>query len=229
MAQTMKALVFHGAYDVRLEDRPSSTPHPQTCQELTLLLSTVPKIKEPSDVIIKTTSAALCGSELHAYRGHVPAPPGYITGHEGAGLVKEVGSAVKKFKVGDYIVTPFTSACMECFYCKAGCSGRCEKCQLLGSPILDGTQAEYFRVPLADSTLFKAPAELGEELVLMSDIYPTGSVYLSGFEDVLHLRNCQIQWSQERFHRLSERDVARNDGRGHRVRASRFVCYRFCP
>lgn len=113
-------------------------------------------------------------SELHAYRGHVKSPPGYITGHEGAGFVKEIGSGVKNFKVGDYIVTPFTSACMECFYCKAGCSGRCEKCQLLGSPGLGGTQAEYFRMPLADSTLFKAPEELGEELVLMSDIYPTG-------------------------------------------------------
>jgi len=96
-------------------------------------------------------------------------------GHEFTGEVVELGSEVKTVKVGDHIVTPFTVNCGECFYCKKGFSSRCEKCQLFGSVILDGGQAEYCRIPLADTTVVKAPPNIQEsKLVLMADIFPTG-------------------------------------------------------
>ena len=96
-------------------------------------------------------------------------------GHEFTGEVTEVGSSVKNFKKGDVIVTPFTVNCGECFYCKRGWSSRCEKSQLFGTAVLDGGQAEYARIPLADSTAVKAPRNIEENaLVLMADIFPTG-------------------------------------------------------
>lgn len=97
-------------------------------------------------------------------------------GHEFTGHVHEVGSAVKKLKVGDHVVSPFTTSCGECFYCTRGFSSRCEKVLLFGSVPLDGAQAEYVRVPLADSTAVKAPEGISDDaLVLMADIFPTGT------------------------------------------------------
>jgi threonine dehydrogenase-like Zn-dependent dehydrogenase len=96
-------------------------------------------------------------------------------GHEFTGHVYEVGSSVKQLKVGDHVVTPFTTSCGECFYCKRGFSSRCIMSQLFGCPTLDGAQAEYVRVPLADTTAVKAPEGIKDEaLVLMGDIFPTG-------------------------------------------------------
>ena len=96
-------------------------------------------------------------------------------GHEFTGEVVETGSEIKTLKKGDKIVTPYTVNCGECFYCKRGFSSRCEKCQLFGTVILDGGQAEYCRIPLADSTVVKAPENIDEKkLVLMADIFPTG-------------------------------------------------------
>ncbi|KAK6367176.1 hypothetical protein LTR64_008036 [Lithohypha guttulata] len=96
-------------------------------------------------------------------------------GHEFTGEVVEMGDDVKKFQKGDTIVTPFTISCGECFYCKKGFSSRCEKCLLYGTAALDGGQAEYARIPLADSTVVKAPPKIDEKkLVLMADIFPTG-------------------------------------------------------
>lgn len=96
-------------------------------------------------------------------------------GHEFTGHVHEIGSSVKNLKVGDHIVSPFTTSCGECFYCTHGHSSRCVKCQLFGSAGLDGAQAQYVRVPLADTTAVKAPSGIkGEALVLMADIFPTG-------------------------------------------------------
>jgi threonine dehydrogenase-like Zn-dependent dehydrogenase len=96
-------------------------------------------------------------------------------GHEFTGYVHEVGASVKNHKVGDHVVTPFTTSCGECFYCSHGYSSRCTKSQLFGSVGLDGAQAEYVRVPLADSTAVKAPSGIKDEvLVLMADIFPTG-------------------------------------------------------
>ncbi|KAH9873218.1 hypothetical protein J1614_005616 [Plenodomus biglobosus] len=154
---TMKAVVFKGPGKVVIEDRP------------------IPKIKEPTDIIVKVDKTALCGSELHVFRGHQPSPTDFIMGHEFTGHVHEVGSSIKNFKIGDLIVSPFTLSCGECFYCKHGYSSRCTKCLLFGSTAMDGGQAEYVRVPLADSTAVLAPPGIkSEALVLMADIFPTG-------------------------------------------------------
>ena len=153
----MRAVVFKGTEQVAIEDRP------------------VPKIKDPTDIIIKVHYTALCGSELHVYRGHQPSGTGFIMGHEFTGTVTETGSDIKNVKKGDKIVTPFTTNCGDCFYCKKGYSSRCAKSLLFGSAVLDGGQAEYARIPFADSTVVKAPSNIDEKkLVLMADIFPTG-------------------------------------------------------
>ncbi|PNS16016.1 hypothetical protein CAC42_4417 [Sphaceloma murrayae] len=157
MAETMKAVIFDSPYKVSLQDRP------------------VPTIQEPTDIIVKVAYTALCGSELHVFRGHQPSGTGFIMGHEFTGHVHELGSAVKSFQKGDLVVSPFTISCGECFYCKRGTSSRCAKSKLFGCPLLDGGQAQYVRVPLAESSAMKAPEGVREEaLVLMADIFPTG-------------------------------------------------------
>ncbi|PGH33175.1 hypothetical protein GX50_04017 [[Emmonsia] crescens] len=155
--ETMRAVVFKGPYKIAVEERP------------------VPKIQSPTDIIVKVKYTALCGSELHVFRGHQPSGTDFIMGHEFTGEIVEVGSSVKMVKVGDKIVSPFTSSCSECFYCKNGFSSRCESSQLLGSAVLDGAQAEYVRIPYADGTVMKAPEGIQDyALVLMADIFPTG-------------------------------------------------------
>lgn len=153
----MQAVIFKGKLSVAIEQRP------------------IPKIKDPKDIIVKVRYTALCGSELHVFRGHLASGTDFIMGHEFTGAVVELGEDVKSVKKGDTIVTPFTVNCGECFYCKKGFSSRCEKCQLFGTAVLDGGQAEYARIPLADSTVVKAPGNIQEnKLVLMADIFPTG-------------------------------------------------------
>ncbi|KAF4288160.1 hypothetical protein CNMCM8689_006441 [Aspergillus fumigatus] len=153
----MQAVVFNGPLEVTLETRP------------------IPQIQDPTDAIIKVRYTALCGSELHVFRGHQPSSTGFIMGHEFTGEVVETGPAVRNFRKGDRVVSPFTISCGECFYCARGCSSRCAKGKLFGSAVLDGGQAEYVRVPLADGTLVAAPAAVDEKkLVLMADIFPTG-------------------------------------------------------
>ncbi|KAI1171704.1 GroES-like protein [Nemania sp. FL0916] len=158
MAQeTMRAVVLKGVRHVAVEERP------------------VPKIQDPGDIIVKVKYTALCGSELHVFRGHQPSPTNFIMGHEFTGTVYALGSRVQSLKIRDLIVCPFTASCGTCFYCVRGFSSRCEKCLLFGSPVLDGGQAEFVRVPLADSTVVKAPPEIEElKLCLMADILPTG-------------------------------------------------------
>ncbi|KAI1465024.1 GroES-like protein [Daldinia caldariorum] len=154
---TMNAVVFDGPYKVSLQQRP------------------VPKIQDDGDIIVKVDATALCGSELHAFRGHEPSGTGFIMGHEFAGTVVAAGKDVKSVKVGDKVVSPFTVSCMNCFYCKNGYSSRCDHVLLFGSEKLDGAQADFVRVPLADGTVVKAPSEIDDNaLVLMADIFPTG-------------------------------------------------------
>lgn len=153
---------------VAVEDRPS------------------PKIQQSTDVIIKVTSTALCGSDLHFYRSHLKCPPGFICGHEFVGEIIEKGTDVKKFNLGDKVVVPFTTACGECFYCIRGQSSQCAKGELFGiglpTKAIDGGQAEYVRCPFADSTVVNAPDGIPEEmLVLMADIFPTGYFAASRF------------------------------------------------
>lgn len=96
-------------------------------------------------------------------------------GHEFTGVIEETGSAIKHFKRGDKVVAPFTVSCGECFYCNNGFSSRCSQCKLFGSAQLEGAQAEFVRVPFADATIFKAPDDIADSvLVLMADIFPTG-------------------------------------------------------
>ncbi|KAJ6262385.1 hypothetical protein Dda_3193 [Drechslerella dactyloides] len=152
MSKTMKAIVFKGPKKIAVEERP------------------IPTIQEPDDIICRVTHAGLCGSELHVYRGVEKKE-----GHEFVGTVVETGPAVKNIKVGDKIVAPFTISCGNCFYCNHGLSSRCEKCKLFGSPALEGSQAEYVRVPLANGTVSAVTEDVPEEMyILMADIFPTG-------------------------------------------------------
>lgn len=153
----MKAVVFDGPHKVSIQDRP------------------VPKLQHGGDIIVKVQAAALCGSELHTFRGHAKSETGFIMGHEFTGVVVEAGSDVKTVKEGDKIVSPFTTTCGKCFYCENDYSSRCVESLLFGCPKLDGAQAEYVRVPNADGTVVKAPPEIDDQsLVLMADIFPTG-------------------------------------------------------
>ncbi|KAJ4316812.1 hypothetical protein N0V84_007680 [Fusarium piperis] len=157
LPETMKAVVFDGLYKISVQDRP------------------VPKIRNDRDIIIKVHAAGLCGSELHIYRGHQPSDTGFIMGHEFTGTVVQVGSAVKTIKIGDKVVAPFTASCGNCFYCNSGYSARCVESQLFGCETLDGGQAEYVRIPMADGTAVKAPDTISDQaLLLMADIFPTG-------------------------------------------------------
>ncbi|PYH91149.1 zinc-containing alcohol dehydrogenase [Aspergillus ellipticus CBS 707.79] len=153
----MQAVVFKGPLQVAVEERP------------------VPEIQAPTDAIVKVRYTALCGSELHVYRGHQPSPTNFTMGHEFTGTIHAIGPSITHFQPGDIIVSPFTITCGSCFYCQRAHSSRCTQCLLYGSAALDGGQAEYVRVPLADSTLVQAPRDIDEKkLVLMADIFPTG-------------------------------------------------------
>ncbi|KAB8232931.1 hypothetical protein ETB97_005620 [Aspergillus alliaceus] len=153
----MRAVVFHGPYKVAVEERP------------------IPRIQDSGDIVVKVTYTALCGSDLHTFRGIEPAAPGFIMGHEVTGEVVELGDSVKTVQKGDMVVSAFTTSCGECFYCKQGFSSRCEKNVLFGCNQLDGAQAEYIRIPNADGTVMKTPAGVEKKyLVLMADIFPTG-------------------------------------------------------
>src|SRR5687768_7215662 len=108
-AVMMKAVVFHGVGDIRLESVPE------------------PKIKAPSDAIVRITASAICGTDLHMVRGTLPdMKPGTILGHEGVGLVEDVGSDVRNFKPGDRVVIPSSIACGYCSYCRAGYHSQCD-------------------------------------------------------------------------------------------------------
>lgn len=174
----MRATVWMGKKDVRVENVPD------------------PKILDQRDAIIKVTTTAICGSDLHLYNGFIPSmEKGDILGHEFMGEVVEVGSEVRNLKVGDRVVVPFPIACGKCFQCRKGFYSLCENSnpnawmseKLWGHATAGifgyshmmggfaGGQAEYARVPFADVGPLKIPAELDDEKVLfLSDIFPTG-------------------------------------------------------
>ncbi|WP_424135576.1 zinc-dependent alcohol dehydrogenase [Roseomonas chloroacetimidivorans] len=174
----MKAITWHGKGDMRCETVPD------------------PKIQDGRDAIIKVTSCAICGSDLHLMDGMIPTMErGDIVGHECMGEVVEVGKDNKKLKVGDRVVVPFTISCGECFFCQRGFFSGCERSNpnakmaekmwghspaglfgyshLLGG--YAGGQAEYVRIPYADVGPIKVPEGMTDEQVLfLSDIFPTG-------------------------------------------------------
>jgi threonine dehydrogenase-like Zn-dependent dehydrogenase len=174
----MRALCWHGKNDVRVDTVPD------------------PQIEEPSDAIIKVTSTAICGSDLHLYDGFMMGmEKGDVLGHEPMGIVVEVGSSVTKIKKGDRVVVPFVIACGHCFFCAKQLYSCCDTTnpdaekasKLMGhapaglfgySHLLGGYaggQAEYLRVPHADVGPIKIESDLPDEKVLfLSDIFPTG-------------------------------------------------------
>ena len=174
----MKALVWHGKEDIRCDNVPD------------------PEIEDDRDAIIKVTSCAICGSDLHLFHNFIPAmKPGDIVGHEMMGEVVEVGRGVKKLRKGERVVIPFTINCDECDQCKRGNYSLCERSNrnkkiadtafghttagLFGYTHLtggySGGQAEYLRVPFADGTHIKVPDSLtDEQLLFLGDIFPTG-------------------------------------------------------
>ncbi len=174
----MKAAVIHGpgkiSYDI-VED---------------------PTIKNDTDIILKVTATAICGSDLHLYSGGIPQPRPMVLGHEFMGIVEETGKNVKKLKIGDRVVVPFPIACGTCFFCNHDLPGQCENSNpghygpeggiltekggaLFGYTDLyggyDGGQAQYVRVPYADYGPRPVPQNLTDEQVLfLTDIFPTG-------------------------------------------------------
>jgi threonine dehydrogenase-like Zn-dependent dehydrogenase len=139
-----------------------------------------PGLLHPSDAIVKITLAGICGSDLHVYHGRETGiDHGTVMGHEFTGIVEEAGPAVKKFKKGARVLSPFTTSCGECFYCRIGLTCRCEKGNLFGwvekGHGLHGAQAGYIRVPMADSTLLPLSNDLNEKKgLLLGDVFSTG-------------------------------------------------------
>ena len=157
----MKAMVYHGPGRKAWEDVPD------------------PTIKDPTDAIVKVETTTICGTDLHILKGDVPAvTEGRILGHEGVGVVTEVGPACTKVKVGDRVVISCISKCMECDYCMRGLTSHCQKLGGIGwvfGHLIDGTQAEYVRVPYADNGLIPLPEGVtAEQGAMLSDILPTG-------------------------------------------------------
>ena len=154
----MKALVYHGPGKKSWEEKPK------------------PIIREQTDAIVKIFKTTICGTDLHIMKGDVPTvTEGRIIGHEGVGIIDEAGSSVTNFKKGDHVLISCISSCGKCLYCKKAMYSHCEKGGWILGNSIDGTQAEYVRIPHADNSLYIIPAGADEEaLVMLSDILPTG-------------------------------------------------------
>jgi alcohol dehydrogenase len=155
----MKALVYHGPGKRAWEDKPK------------------PTLQAPTDAIVKVTRTTICGTDLHILKGDVATvTDGRILGHEGVGVLDELGPGVSSFRKGDRVLVSCISSCGKCPSCKKGMYSHCENGGgwILGNTI-DGTQAEYVRVPFADTSLYRVPEGADEDaLVMLSDILPTG-------------------------------------------------------
>jgi threonine dehydrogenase-like Zn-dependent dehydrogenase len=167
----MKAVVFHGIGDIRLDD------------------VSEPEIQQPTDAIVKITASAICGTDLHMIRGTMgPMEPGTILGHEAVGIVEKLGPGVRNLQEGDRVVIPSTIACGYCSYCRAGYYAQCDTANpngkragtaFFGGPKstgpFNGLQAEKARVPFANVGLVKLPDAVTDKMAIcLSDIFPTG-------------------------------------------------------
>jgi 2-desacetyl-2-hydroxyethyl bacteriochlorophyllide A dehydrogenase len=158
----MKALTFRGKHKISFESVPD------------------PSIQQSTDVIVKVKACAICGSDLHVYHENEKGiDHGTAMGHEFAGEIVEVGKKVVNLHKGDLVMSPFTTSCGNCFYCKSGLTSRCVHNQLFGwvekGTGLQGGQSEYVRVPMAESTLVKIPAGISlKEGILLGDVLSTG-------------------------------------------------------
>ncbi|ACB66753.1 zinc-dependent alcohol dehydrogenase family protein [Burkholderia ambifaria] len=154
----MKALVYHGPGRKALEQRPK------------------PELQSPTDAIVRVTRTTICGTDLHILKGDVPTcEPGRILGHEGVGIVEQVGVAVDSLKPGDHVLISCISSCGRCEYCRRGLYSHCTTGGWILGHRIDGTQAEYVRIPHASTSLYRIPPGVDEDaLVMLSDILPTG-------------------------------------------------------
>jgi alcohol dehydrogenase len=157
---TMKALVWYGVQDKRWEEKP------------------IPKIERPTDVVVQMQKTTICGTDLHILKGYVPTvSAGRTIGHEGIGVIVDVGTSVTNFKKGDQVLISCITSCGKCHYCKKGIYGHCSAENggwVLGNTV-DGCQAEYVRIPHADNSLHHIPSGVDlEAFVMLSDILPTG-------------------------------------------------------
>ncbi|WML55829.1 zinc-dependent alcohol dehydrogenase family protein [Neobacillus sp. PS3-12] len=154
----MKALVYRGPGRKEWTDIPK------------------PTVQKPTDAVVKIVKTTICGSDLHILKGDVPAvTDGRVLGHEGVGIVEEVGPGVQNFKVGDKVLISCITSCGKCENCKKGLYAHCEDGGWILGHLIDGTQAEYVRIPHADNSLYNAPVGIDDDaLVMLSDILPTG-------------------------------------------------------
>jgi alcohol dehydrogenase len=154
----VKALVYHGPGKRTWEEKPK------------------PVIKNSTDAIIRITKTTICGTDLHIMKGDVPeVVEGLILGHEGIGVIEEIGPGVSNFKSGTKVLISCITSCGTCDACKKGMYSHCETGGWILGHLIDGTQAEYVRIPHADNSLHLIPDGVGEEaIVMLSDILPTG-------------------------------------------------------
>ena len=157
----MKALVYHGPASMAWEDVPDA------------------QLQDPTDVVVKVDTTTICGTDLHILQGDVAAvTDGRILGHEAVGTVTEVGEAVTGFQVGDRVLVPAITKCGRCEYCQRGIPSHCQTVGGIGwifGHLIDGTQAEYVRVPYADTSLYAVPEDVtNEQAIFLADSLPTG-------------------------------------------------------
>lgn len=154
----MKALVYHGPGQRRWEDKPR------------------PTLDKPTDAVVRITHTTLCGTDLHILKGDVPAVvDGRTLGHEGVGIVEEIGDGVSNIQVGDEVLISCITSCGRCDYCKRGVYAHCRDGGWILGHLIDGTQAEYVRIPHADNSLYRLPKDMDRAAaVMLSDILPTG-------------------------------------------------------
>jgi len=154
----MKALVYRGDHKIGLEEKPK------------------PQLIKPTDAIIKVVKTTICGTDLGIYKGkNLYMKEGTILGHEGVGIVEEVGSSVSQFKPGDKVIISCITACGSCEYCKKQLYAHCKDGGWILGHMIDGVQAEYVRIPHADNSLYKIPNTIEDDVaVMISDILPTG-------------------------------------------------------
>ncbi len=154
----MKALIYHGPGKMTWQDAP------------------MPKLNRATDAVVRMTKTTICGTDLHILKGDLDTvAEGRILGHEGIGIVEEVGPCVTHFKKGDRVLISCITACGKCEYCKRGMPSHCKQGGWILGNTIDGTQAEFVLIPFADSSLYPIPDGADEDsMVMLSDILPTG-------------------------------------------------------
>lgn len=154
----MKALVYRGDHKIALEDKPK------------------PTLQHTTDAIVKVVKTTICGTDIGIYKGkNLYMREGIILGHEGIGIIEEIGDGVSQFKVGDKVLISCITSCGSCSYCKQQLYAHCKDGGWILGHMIDGVQAEYVRIPHADNSLYKIPDSIDDDVaVMLSDILPTG-------------------------------------------------------